>query len=769
MDQIMSLNGKWELSFHLEDGKMPENPAELHAAGWPKIEAAVPGNVELDLVRAGLAPDPLVGMNLYEFRKYEFYQWWYERDFAVPAEFAGKRLILRLNGLDTYGTVWLNGALAGETDNMLIEHELDVTDKIRCGETNRITIRIASAVNKVRSEEYPANVLGAEHHDELVWIRKPPASFGWDIAPRLLSAGIWRDIELVARENTRLTEVYYATLNASRESADLAVRFRFVTDRAQLDGFSVRVTGTCGTHRFYAEKNVNFISDGFVIKVENPQLWWPKGYGTPHLYETTFELLLDGRVVDRRTERIGIRKLEIDAVYEEGGRGEFRIMANGVPVLAKGSNWVPLSALHSLDRDRLQQAHDLLEDLGCNIVRCWGGNVYEDHKFFDLCDERGIMVWQDFAMACAIYPQQERFYEKIRKEAASVIRKLRNHPSLLLWAGDNEIDQKYYHEGYRLPHARYNRISREILANMAPSHDPFRAYLPSSPYIPEHMEGDLSVPEQHNWGPRDYYKGDFYKNSTAHFISEIGYHGCPAVSSLKKFISPENLWPYNNDEWDTHNTDYLPLGRRKYNRNELMANQVEIMFGRIPESLEEFVLASQISQAEAKKFFVEMVRLKKWRRTGVIWWNVLDCWPQISDAVVDYYWTKKIAYYYLKRVHVPVCLMMDEIENWHHKVVLGNDSLQSGTVEYRVEDGDSGETLAEGTADIQPNENRTVALIRAKEGQKKLYILRWKFQGKEYGNHYISGLVPFDLEQYKQWLKIIEQLPMPFDSKQCCM
>jgi len=765
--KTITLNGKWNLYFNLESGNMPSTIDEVKEQKWPRIDAVVPGNVELDLVRAGIEEDPFYSQNLYNFRKYEFYQWWFEKEFKAPEDFRGKDVFLLLKGLNTFGSIWINGEIAGQVSNMLIEHELDITNLIKIGDKNHIAIRIESPINKVRDKEFPVNVTSAGNIDEMVWLRMPPHSFGWDIAPRLLSAGIWRDIEIVAREKTYIKEVYYATRDLNANKAELVVKFRFKTDKPILDDFSVRITGKCEDSIIEGSYKTKFCSDEAVLVVPNPKLWWPKGYGKQHLYDMEFQLLYKGEVVDTYRNRIGIRLFEIETEYDSDmDNNEFKIWVNGTPVMAKGTNWVALDALHSRDKDRLKKAHDMLDDLGCNIVRCWGGNVYEDHEFFDLCDERGIMVWQDFTLACGIYPQNDEFCSIIENEATAIVKKLRNHPSLLLWAGDNEIDGMYYWNKYCLPTARYNRISREILPRVVGSHDPFRMFIPSSPYIPDHITGDLSVPEQHNWGPRDYFKGDFYKHSTAHFISEIGYHGCPAVSSIKKFIAPDKLWPFmDNDDWDTHNTDYIKAERRGYNRNKLMADQVEIMFGYVPDNLEEFALASQISQAEAKKFFIEMVRLKKWRRTGIIWWNLLDCWPQFSDAIVDYYFVKKLAYHYIKRVQQPICLMIDELQNWEHKVVLGNDSNETVEVSYAVEDGDTGELLLSGKTVSKANENKVVGAIRMLPGTKKLFILRWKIGNTEYGNHYISGYVPFELEQYKRWLKKIETLPQLFDNE----
>lgn len=768
----ISLNGKWKLYFNAEKGEMPSCVEEVKKMQWRCIKANVPGNVELDLLNAGIEDDPFHGDNVYSFRKYEFYQWWFERDFEVPRQLLGDTVMLNLKGINTFATIWINGMLCGKTENMLIEHSVDVSQAIKEGD-NQIVIRIESPINKVRNKEFPANVKGNENHDEYVWLRMSAHSFGWDIAPRLLSVGIWRDIELVSIKNTHIKEVYYAVRTVKNNDAELLIKYRFATDDTFIEGFSIRVSGRCEGHKFTAEQPVIFCSGEMVVKIKAAKLWWPKGYGEANLYDMKFELVQNGKVTDERGERIGIRTIDIQTWCVKPSGGEFKIVVNNTPIMAKGTNWGALDALHSRDKERLKAAHDLMDDLGCNIVRCCGVNVYEDHDFFDLCDERGIMVWQDFALACGVYPQNDEFAHIIEKECAFIVKKLRNHPSIILWAGDNEVDLMLYDSYYRLPAAKYNRISREVLPRVVGSHDPFRHYVPSSPFIPDapdaiakNTTSDRAVPEQHCWGPRDYFKGKYYAECPASFISEIGYHGCPTASSIKKFISTEKLWPYKaNSEWDTHNTDYIKAGRRHYNRNELMANQVKIMFGYIPNNLEEFAIASQITQAEALKFFIENARIKKWEKTGIMWWNLIDCWPQFSDSVVDYYYKKKLAYHYIKRVMQPICIMMAEPQNWEHAIVIGNDSRCDVLVNYTVEDGITRDILASGSVLSKANENMEIAKLKAMEASKHLYLIRWEIDGVQYTNHYISGYVPFDFSIYKLWLKKIKSLPQPFDIK----
>ena len=769
MEKLL-LDGKWELHYAPEQPRKTTAQAVKEDPAYTHIEANVPGNAELDLYAAGKAPEPFWGTNLYAFRPYEFYEWWYTRTFFAPQALADRGAVLCLDGVDTFSTVYLNGTAVGETNDMMLEYRFDVTGALREGE-NEIAVHIRSTVNAARSMEYPMGVRGPgwEHTDEMICVRKPGHMFGWDIAPRFVSAGLWRSVSICPKRDTYFKEVYMTTLRADRERAQVLLKFRFAAEDPMLEGFAVQVRGTCAESSFCETVRVKFCSDERSFWVREPKLWWPRGYGPASLYRTQVELLHHGEVQDVWELNLGIRTFEVQTNFVPGDDGEFKVLANGVPILCKGANWVPLDAFHSRDAQRYEQALSLFRETNCNIVRCWGGNVYEDHAFYDICDESGILVWQDFSLACAIYPQTDEFAKIIEREAAAAVVKLRNHPSILLWSGDNEVDAMYYNFGYDLPHVRNNRLSREVLPRVAASHDPFRFFLPSSPYIPLTVSGDLNVPEQHNWGPRDYFKGDFYRHSSAHFISEIGYHGCPAVSSMRQFIPEKDLWPIQNDAWDAHNTEYtLCIRDRGYDRNQLMVDQVRDMFGTECESLEQLAMLSQISQAEAKKFFIEQTRLKKWRRTGIIWWNMLDCWPQISDAVVDYYFHKKLAFYYIGRVQQPVCMVCAEPENWCHKIFLCNDSNEAHTVRYIVRDGETREALCMGEAVSPANENVCVGKVKTYSGVQRLIVMEWTLEdGRRGANHYVTGYPAFDARRYAVWLGIIEKLDTPFDSAGC--
>lgn len=763
----MSLDGRWTLYYFRQNEQKIDGPEQLIASGVAAIDAQVPGNVELDLQRAGIIDDPFYANNIHGLRPYEFYEWWYEREFETPSVLPGQSVELLFHGVDCLATYWLNGECIGSSDNMFIEHRFDVSDKLKRSASNRLTIRLRSPILEAMDKDLYPHMSALPGVTEQLWIRKAPSSYGWDIMPRAVSAGLWRSVELVIHDSNEIEDLYFVTTSARDKMATVSVFYHVKVDPQYLDDLHLRVRGQCGDSTFESATKITFNRGTIQFAIANPKLWWPKGYGDASLYDVTAELVHGDAVIATSQYTVGIRTLELirsELAGEENG-GQFMFRVNHTPIMCKGSNWVPADAFHSRDAGRYEDILALFADLGCNILRCWGGSVYEDHRFFDLCDRYGILVWQDFAMACAAYPQHEEFYKAIESEAESVIRKLRNHPSLAVWCGDNECDYNY--TNYGLDPGK-NKITREVLPGVVFRNDPFRPFIPTSPYFSPAVfarkDSDL-LPENHLWGPRDYYKGRFYTESKAHFVGETGYHGCPNISSIKRFIDEDHLWPWeDNDQWITHcTTTGGKTGPYAY-RVKLMADQIKEMFGIYPDNLEDFVLASQISQAEAKKFFIELTRLKKWRRTGVIWWNVMDGWPQFSDAIVDYYFGKKLAYHYIKRVQKATCIMVAEPDNWHVRVVAGNDSNEGWQGEYRVWDADTDETLLAGSLQVRANENATLGHIRVSRGDHRLFLIEWTANGEKMGNHYLLGMPPFDLDRYKRWLEKIAAMPDGFDA-----
>ena len=739
--KVLTLDGEWSLT---GDG----------AVTVPPIPATVPGNIEIALTQAGIVPDPFFGLNVEKLRPFEFNNWSYRREFELPADFPAEADLV-FEGIDCVAEILVNGETVGRSDNAFIRHRFAADRLLRRGEINTVVVKIQSPILAVKDIPLDHYCHCQPYNYANLTLRKPAHSYGWDIAPRMLLGGLWRGVRLEERPADRLERLYFDTLPKSDATkATLAVSWSFHTALTCWDDFDIEITGRCGESEFHHVEKRNFTAGWIWIELPRPKLWYPAGYGDQNLYDVTFSVSYHGRTLFVEKRRIGIRTVKL--VYDETPENfKFRFEINHVPVMVKGSNWVPADALHGRDTGREIPILRLFSELGCNMLRIWGGGVYCSPAFYDYCDEHGIMIWQDFMMACACYPQTEEFLGKIRTEAEWVVNELRQHPSLVLWAGDNEVDQ--FNAGLadgRKPNR--NRLTREVIPQVLERLDPGRPYLPSSPWISAGAEAlghnDMQCPEQHVWGPRDYFKSPFYADNIAAFISEIGYHGAPAVESMKKFLSPDKLWPgHNNPEWIAHSTIYAY-------RVELMYNQIRELFGFEPATLEEFVEASQAVQAEAKKFFIENTRAKKWNKSGIIWWNVMDCWPQLSDAVVDYYFNRKLAFDYIRRSQKPLQGIIGEWRNWGHEVIVTNDTLNPVDGTIKVTDADSGETLFESPFHAGANANVTVGKFDLPNGDRRLLLLHLDAGELSTGNHYFTGRPPLDFAKYRSYRKTIAAL-----------
>ena len=735
--KTVSLNGVWNLK-----GKRQTEDTD-----YITLPAKVPGCVQLDLSENGFLPEDLyMGENILQAEKFEDYEWIYERTFEAPEE--KENVYLVFEGVDCIADYYLNGVKIGESENMFIAHEFKVDEFLKDG-INTLLVHIKSAVLDAHDRDYSLKLLVSEHSLYSRTVRKPPHSFGWDIMPKMITAGIWRDVKLEVRDSIYFDKVFFQT-------SEGFYRFFYVLDCkfSDLEDVEVEISGGCGENSsFYHREKVWEKGGSFRFGISNPQKWYPYGYGESPVYECIAKIYKQGKLVHENNYTFGIRKVVLERTdLTDGKNGKFRFLVNGIEIMCKGTNWVALDAIHSRDKERLDKALELMKDIGCNMVRCWGGNVYEDTEFFDFCDRNGIMIWQDFAMASAYYPEDEAFKKNMENEVVSVIRKFRNHPSLVVWSGDNEVD---YSSHFNSP--ANNSITRELIKKCIDQNDLGRPYLPSSPYISAEAfeKGARSqvkgskLSEDHLWGPRDYFKSDFYKNNLAHFVSETGYHGCPDMESIKKFITPDKVWPYkNNSEWILHSTDR----KGNYVRVELMEKQVRQLFGKVPESPEDYTLASQISQAEAKKYFIERIRVGRPEKTGILWWNLLDGWPQMSDAVVDYYFKKKLAYGYIKRSQAPFTIAADEISHWMLPVYACNDTLVKKSGTFKIYDAMTEEVLKEGNFEAAENTSTLIASLPIYYSEQRILIFEWDINGEKGFNHYLCGFPPVSFAMYKEFL-----------------
>ena len=760
----LSLNGPWTLSFWPQSSRPVTSPREMKGLKVRRVPAMVPGNVELDLQRAGLIEDPMEGSNVDGLRPWESFQWCYSRLFKVPSGVGGKRVILHFGGIDCLADVWLNGRFVGRAENMLIAHDFDVTSLLRSGR-NRLEVILRSAVLEAQQEMLGTFSMAGFASSESIGVRKAPHMYGWDILPRLVSAGLWREVELRVQDETEIRNVHYWVngLDVPNRKAGLQADVQLRLPPQHLGKARARlILSLRGREVARSEQVVNTPAFRQRMEVTDAELWWPRGLGRPTLYDAELQVVDSaGLVLTSRRERIGLRQIRLERtdINLPDAPGRFRFYVNGEPVFVHGTNWVPLDALHSRDAEHYERSIAMAADLNCNMIRCWGGNVYEADRFYELCDENGILVWQDFSMACAFYPQRDRFARAIEDEVTQVVLRLRNHPCIALWAGNNEDDCVSVWNGQAWDPNR-DRISREVIPRVLYEFDLTRPYLPSSPYLSAEVirrgSNENELPEAHLWGPRGYYKAPYYKAASNVFVSEIGYHGCPNRQSLERMMTPGHVYPWErdfewNEEWLTKSVRRFPSEGKTFDRNNLMINQVRLVFGQVPRDLDDFIFASQSVQAEAMKYFIEMWRGRKFdNHSGLIWWNLRDGWPLISDAVVDYYYSKKRAYWYIRNAQHDVCLFINDARDGAHPLMAANETLSEASGQVVVSDVASGKKVYEGTFRVPANSKAQVALLPEQKGQG-MYIIDYRVGDLALRNHYLYGEPPYDLAQYRLW------------------
>lgn len=771
--QAVSLDGEWRLDYfpQPDDGAVRSLPLP-DGLDLKSVKATVPGNCELDLVNAGILPPLEVGMNAWLLRPYEGYQWLYSREFTAPELKNGERLRLRFDAVDTLADVFINGVKIGECENMLIPHVFDVTKAVKNGTSNTLQVLIRSVMFAARDE-----IVGQLGHfigncGDAEPFRKAFHMGGWDILPRAFVAGLSRSVCLETVGPSRIDCVNWMVKkwDAKKNTASVNVYSRIRSPWSNIEKAKVRYSLVRnGRTAFEDVRPYHSTQNCIGFDFENPDLWWPRGSGEPALYDASIELLsASGDVLAADRRRIGIRtiRLERDDCYSNDRPGQFLFRVNGEPIFMHGTNWVPVDSLHGRDHLLIDSLLEMLVDLNCNMVRVWGGGVYELDRFYDWCDENGILVWQDFMMGCAVFPQNPQFLEKFRREVLDVVLRLRDHPSIAIWSGNNEND--YFH-AYRVgrelgPDPNRDRPSREIVPEVLKEFDVSRPYVPSSPYVsPDVFLGKAKQSEEHLWGGATYWKSGYYTNNPAWFIGETGYHGCPKLESLRAMMSEGCVYPWTNSadktsfnhEWRYKATTPFmdpKLQPVLWRRPQMYVDTVRRMFGFVPENLEDFVEASEIVQAEALKYWIEMHRGRKFvKSNGILWWNLRDGWPVLSDAVVDYYNRRKLAYFAIRGVQKDVLASVRDLDR--HAIVV-NDRLKSicGHVIFR--DTATGRILLERDFEIGSNSVLDLGAIDFSGlAAKGVIAIDGSAEGVDLRNHYLYGEQPFVLSDVRNWLK----------------
>ena len=632
--KTLPLNGQWTL----------EIPGSL----FPPVRASVPGSVYNDLLSAGLIPDPFRRDNETEALKLMEYDFRYSRTFTVPAVFLeGDALLLRCEGLDTLASVFVNGTEAGTADNMHRTWEFDLSGILHEGE-NVIEVLLASPTKFIRKAhaENPADG-STDAMKGFPSLRKAHCMFGWDWGPRLPDAGIWGDISILCVENARIRDVRITQRHPGGK-----VILRVQTDLTVLSGkgiiTEIEIDSPDGRH---------FTGSGqdCFIEIDDPQLWWPAGFGSQPLYTVNVRLASDKTELECRTFRVGLRTLTIKRCKDEWGES-FCHQVNGVEIFAMGADYIPEDSL--LPRRSPARTRQLLQDAkaaGMNTIRVWGGGYYPDDYFYDICDELGLMVWQDFMFACAVYNLTETFEDNIRAELEDNIRRLRHHASLALWCGNNEMEDFVGSGtwGTKAQSADYIKMYEYLFPKILKEEDPDTFYWPSSPS----SGGSFVRPQDPDRGDVHYWDVwhglkpfTDYRNYYFRYVSEFGFQSFPCMETIESFTEPEdrNVFSY-----------VMEKHQRNGSANGRIASYLSQTY-LYPTSLDAFVYASQLLQAQAIQYGVEHWRRHRGRCMGAVVWQLNDCWPVASWSGIDYYGRWKALHYYEKRFFAPVLISCHE-------------------------------------------------------------------------------------------------------------
>lgn len=612
--------------------------------GFAPVPARVPGDNYSALLDAGVIPDPYIAMNEDLVQWVRDFDWTWSRDFELDEAFLKQNVIfLNIDSVDTFGAIRINGRTVGHSENMFTRFRANVKEFLKAG-TNRIEITIDSALRHAEEEysKLPVDVpcTGVNSVKHLNLIRKVQCHGGWDWGITLLVSGLYGKIYLQGVQNARIEHVY-SEQEHSAGLCKLTVHAELIADHEGTETVGFTFNGETKSVSAELKPGVNTVSVSF--EVRNPKLWNPVGYGEQNLYELTVA------TADEKLEKkIGLRTLALINEDDEVGRSmKFRV--NGVDIFCKGADWIPMDAMPQ--RFTRERYHKILSDTveaNMNMLRVWGGGQYENEDFYELCDELGILIWHDCMFACSHYPSFPHFLGLVREEIEYQVKRLRDHASIALWCGDNEVARAinwYPEERRKFLTINYDRLNRAI-GETVEKCDPTRTFWPSSPcngpmdYDESTLKGDM-----HYW--LVWHSGkpfSAYYDVIPRFCSEFGYQSFPSMNSIDIYCAGRQR----------NVTSPLMEHHQRNSGGNSRIMEMFTRYFRFPTGFEDFIYLSQVQQALAIKTGVEFWRHLKPVCMGTLYWQLNDNWPVASWASIDYYGNWKQLHYAAKRFYSPV-------------------------------------------------------------------------------------------------------------------
>ena len=625
MKEILNLTDGWQFGKSGESGE---------SAGWYK--ATVPGTIHTDLLNAGLIEDPYYGCNEKDLRWIGESEWLYRKSFFIGGDQKySQNINLVFDGLDTYATVFLNGSELGESSNMFRRWKFDCTGKLRRGE-NTIEIRFKPAIKHYLADSASNGYIIPG--GKWVYARKAAYHFGWDWGPTFITCGITAPVYLEIWKNHYPQDLFLYCSDISEKRA--LVITEFIIDPAIKEGATITVKES-GSNKVYLKKkielNPQITSYKEEFEIEDPKLWWCNGLGEPHIYDLIFEIKTDSGDRWHKEIPFGVRKIEVINEDDSIGRS-FYIKLNDKPVYIKGANYIPQSSFITevTDNDYCKIIETARES-NMNMLRVWGGGVYEKDIFYELCSRNGILVWQDFMFACAMYPSNPSFLENVKEECEYQIKRLRNHPSIALWCGNNESVEAWHNWGWQKSLSisasdsekiwnGYLEIFHKIIPESLRKFDNGRFYLPSSPQYGWGREKSMTHTDSHYWGV---WWGlqpiETYIKKVPRFMSEFGLQAMPSLSVIRRF-QPESADTLFSPQLKSHQKH--PTGFESISAYL----QYENLF---PKDLISYIYLSQLVQAKGIGMAIEAQRRSRPYCMGSLYWQLNDCWPVTSWSGMD--------------------------------------------------------------------------------------------------------------------------------------
>ena len=679
-ENTIILKDGWRLKYVGESVKQLKNGTV--------IKATVPGDITVDLYNAGIVKDPYFGYNYKDLQWIGENDFEYETTFSVTEDFfANEEIELVFKGIDTYADVYVNGQFAFSAEDMFICYKQNVKHLLNVGK-NTLKVYMKSTLRKmetINTEGY----FGVFNTARL-FVRKAQCHFGWDWAPKLAGYGIWDDVYLIAVNKHNIQSLNYETTSGG----DLTVHTELSYSTVLMIDFDGYVIPDSAEEKkddvlkyFVYDKNGKLILEESAnvvgkkqftnLKVENPELWWPSGYGQQPLYSLKVELWRDGKLVSDRKIRFAFRKIELEQKPTGTDTMGYCIKINGREIFVRGSNWVPIDCFTGTIKDeKYRRLITLAKDVNMNMLRVWGGGIYEKDIFYDICDELGIMVWQDFMFACSDIPEDDPAWENLTlRECEYQIKRLRTHPSVVYWCGGNEKTGTCV----RQP-SRGDKFVDYALQGLVLTFDTTRPYARQSPVGFTDVGNDNNSGDAHNnsfepsieKGIVNYRKT--LNETVASFLSECAVMGPCSKQSFAKFTPQEYLWPMN-DFWDDRLVDnpYAAIHMTFAKRQLLYIGD---LYGQTT-SFEDYVVKGMNVHNEAMRAEIDYARFHKGMTQGIMNWMYSDIWPTATWAIVDYYTEPKQAYYGMKKAYAPIRATFVEDKQGNQNLVLINDTLQA--------------------------------------------------------------------------------------------